>query len=351
MSTVFKDKKTPLLPPEEKFWERYSPHHELPLAGVTSFFIHGLVIGIMVLAAFWYLFQRDSETNKPPSMDMVQVAGGGDAFAGKGGEPGLPGDNPMPTEFVPSPMTNVKETSPNSDTNLKDAPPMELDIPAVSFAQDAKQDVESVLAKMEKEASEQAKKDTAPVQQPKKTAGSGNPKGIGGKGGSGGGPGKGTKGSGLGSGGLGGRQTKAEIYARRWGFAVTGVAKDHIAWYIAMGVKVAIRAPNGQDFLFIQDLRRRPVDLVPGIIPDPKDVVTWENKLPASLERLAVELKLKYVPRDVIISLPKERQERLAEEELRFAQKMGRRSDQIVFTTFDFQLRDGHYEPMVVKQE
>jgi len=30
------------LPPEERFWQHYSPHHEAPLAGVGSFTLHGL---------------------------------------------------------------------------------------------------------------------------------------------------------------------------------------------------------------------------------------------------------------------------------------------------------------------
>jgi hypothetical protein len=352
MSTAVKDEKTSLLPPDEKFWERYSPHHELPLAGVTSFFIHGLVIGIMVLAAFWYLFQRDSESNKPPSMDMVQVAGGGDAFAGKGGEPGLPGDNPMPTEFVPSPMTNVKETLPNLDTNLKDAPPMELDIPEVRHP-DAKQDVESVLAKMEKEAAEQAKKDNTPVQKPRKlvTPGTGNPKGAGGQGGSGGGLGKGTKGSGLGSGGPGGRKaTKAEIYAWRWRFDLTGSGKDHANKLAAFGVTLAIPTAEGK-YLFIQDLRRRPVDLQPGNIERFKDAVKWKNSEPGSLRDLAKELQLRFVPTVVIMLLPQDREEKMAAEEMRFAQKMGRPPQQIQATWFDFRLRDGVYEPVAFRQE
>src|SRR5437016_12516859 len=103
MSTAAKEKPKPLLPPDEKFWQRYSPHHEFPLAGVTSFFIHGLVLGILVLAALWYMFQRDSDSYKPPSMDVVQVSGGGDAFGeGAGGEPGLPGE--PRAEVTPSPL-------------------------------------------------------------------------------------------------------------------------------------------------------------------------------------------------------------------------------------------------------
>src|SRR5262245_37272678 len=120
MSTAAKQQR-PLLPPDEKFWIRYSAHHELPLAGMTSFFIHGLVFGLMALAGFWYLFQRESESNRPPTMDMVESAGGGDGPEGAGGEPGFPGEaNPKQTEFVPSPMTNSVEV-PELGTNLKEA--------------------------------------------------------------------------------------------------------------------------------------------------------------------------------------------------------------------------------------
>src|SRR5437763_51161 len=77
MSTVTKERNEPMLPPDESFWQRYSPHHEFSLAAMTSFFVHGLVVGIMCLWALgvlWYLFQGAAENRKPPSMDVVQIS-------------------------------------------------------------------------------------------------------------------------------------------------------------------------------------------------------------------------------------------------------------------------------------
>jgi len=49
-------------PIEEKFWKRYSPHHELPLSSVSSIAVHALgivaVIAFAVLAGEWS--SRDS---------------------------------------------------------------------------------------------------------------------------------------------------------------------------------------------------------------------------------------------------------------------------------------------------
>src|SRR5438552_2825247 len=35
-------------PPEERFWQRYSPHHELSLSGTASLVLHALVMGLLL---------------------------------------------------------------------------------------------------------------------------------------------------------------------------------------------------------------------------------------------------------------------------------------------------------------
>jgi hypothetical protein len=42
----------PLVPPDERFWQRYSRHGELPLSGATSLALHLLVFGLLVLIAY-----------------------------------------------------------------------------------------------------------------------------------------------------------------------------------------------------------------------------------------------------------------------------------------------------------
>ena len=41
----------PLVPPDERFWQRYSRHGELPLSGATSLAVHLLVFGLLVAVA------------------------------------------------------------------------------------------------------------------------------------------------------------------------------------------------------------------------------------------------------------------------------------------------------------
>ena len=46
-----------LVPPDEQFWQHYSPHYEAPISGVSSLMVHVLVVGLFVglgiLAAIW----------------------------------------------------------------------------------------------------------------------------------------------------------------------------------------------------------------------------------------------------------------------------------------------------------
>src|SRR5262245_35551203 len=136
MSTAAK-KNTPLQPPDERFWQRYSPHHELPLAGMTSVFVHGLIVGGMALAGFLLLLARESESNRPPSMDLVQLTPGSE---GAGAEPGSPGEaGQAQTEAVPTQVTKVTEIVP--DAKLQDARPESFTIPEFSF--DAKEDIDA----------------------------------------------------------------------------------------------------------------------------------------------------------------------------------------------------------------
>src|SRR5262249_3434528 len=55
----------PLLPPAERFWRRYSPHYEFPLASATSVFFHSMVIGILAIGGLAFLFQAGPEAAPP----------------------------------------------------------------------------------------------------------------------------------------------------------------------------------------------------------------------------------------------------------------------------------------------
>ncbi len=72
-----------LVPDDERFWRRYSPHHEFPLSSAASIALHVMAVAVLVLggvlAAKWGL--GDSE--KPIPISMMDDPGGGGQPEGK----------------------------------------------------------------------------------------------------------------------------------------------------------------------------------------------------------------------------------------------------------------------------
>jgi hypothetical protein len=75
-------------PPDEKFWFRYSRHHEMPLSWVGSGAVHLLGLGLLVLAGIAFPFLLKDNASLP--MDVVALNPGP---GGSGGENGI-GNNP-----------------------------------------------------------------------------------------------------------------------------------------------------------------------------------------------------------------------------------------------------------------
>ena len=88
-----------------------------------------------------------------------------------------------------------------------------------------------------------------------------------------------------------------------------------------------------------------------GTLPDPKDFVSWKNTSQASIVGFAREVKLPFLPKTVVLLLPKEREQRMAAEEARFAAEQGRDLRTVRKTYFDFRLRNGSYEPVGIRLE
>jgi hypothetical protein len=351
----------PLIRPDETLWEKYSPHFEMPLASATSLFLHGTIIGVIAIGGMAFFWAANQEAAKPPKMDVVMLEGDGAGLEGLGGASGLPGPpdagGPKRTEQI-TPLNDAKQ--PERGTPRNDAPP-QLGLP---FIDDGKAPLNPELSieleRIAKEAAEQAQKEQKnppPIGSGSDTkksgpVGTGNPKGKGGLGGSGTGLGMGNKqGAGVGKGGFGGRQiTKQEIYAWRWNFELGGSAKEHARKLAAIGVDIAIQNPKGQVF-FVTDLNRRPAELKRGNLPDPKEVVGWRNTRQESISALAQELQLPFTPAFVQMLLPKDKEEKMAAEENRFAGEQRRDLRTVRKTWFEFRLRNGAYEPMAVRFE
>ena len=62
-----------LLPPEQRLWQRYSPHNEAPLSGVTSTVIHALVIGLLLLIIYVHGITQLDDANRPLPVDGEEI--------------------------------------------------------------------------------------------------------------------------------------------------------------------------------------------------------------------------------------------------------------------------------------
>jgi hypothetical protein len=345
----------PLLPPDEQFWQRYSPHYELPLAGATSFFFHGLVVGILAVGGLAFLFRIDVDAAKPPPMDMILVEGGG--FGGPGGEPGLPGA-PGEPGLKEMGLPDAGGSEGDSDASkegveeLPSLPTMELQAPPSDEGTEPSNDVTEKLKQLSIDAEKRA---NAPI--PKKAIG--RSKGILGAKRPGGSTGKlGKGGQGGGPRGFGPKATDQEIKAWRWRFDLTGSPRDHADKLDRTGLIVAVPDPaagkpdpkKGQH-LFIRDLKRRPVMLEKGDFTKYEEAVKWYNRTPESVRGLVKELQLPFVPEYVVLLLPKDREAKMAAEEHRFAQQHGMNPAAVQETWFDFRLQNGVYEPIAIRQK
>jgi hypothetical protein len=263
--------------------------------------------------------------------------------------PSLP-DQPPPPDFPPPPA--------------KDDPVPQLGLPLIDDGKaPASNDLVIELQKLAEAAEKRAKELTPnptplPVPGPKKEGkkigpvGTGNPKGTGGLGGPGSGPGLGKKfGPGIGSGRPGGRPvSKQEIYALRWNFDLSGDGAEHARKLAAMGVTVGIIDGKG-NFYYVTDLNRRPAEVKRDKMPNLQEIVGWQNRKAESIQALARELKLPVVPQAIVLMLPKEREEKMAAEEARFAAEQGRPLNTVRRTWFDFRLRNGVYDPVGIRFE
>src|SRR4051812_11516610 len=120
----------PLVPPEEKFWERYSPNQEMPISGASSFVAHLLIIGLMVfmgVIASMLGFKNDNKIE----VEAVRfnVGGGGGHRQGVGNAPGIgqpiTGPNVETTEDKTQANT-VEPERPTLDPKAAESAPIEV---------------------------------------------------------------------------------------------------------------------------------------------------------------------------------------------------------------------------------
>ena len=343
---------------EERFWQRYSPHYELPLACATSLFTYGVVLAVLAVGGLAFLIRGSAEEQKPAQMDVLLIEGSeGLGLGGPPGLPGLPGD-PGKSELAEGPAgpegsTPGAEAGAEELPELPQVPGMELEAPSTDNPSDSADDLLKQLGKLGQDAEKRSQsppKLSGPTRSGSgtKTAGGGaGPKGSGGQGG----------GKGMPGGGGGRKATDQEIKAWRWRFDLTGGPKEHADKLDRAGLIVAVPDitagkpdPRKGPYLFIKDLKRRPVTIEKGDLAKYEDAVKWYNQRPESVRALGDELKLEQIPPYIVLLLPRDREAKMAAEELRFAKHNRMDISKVQETWFDFRLKNGAYEAVAIRQ-
>ncbi len=327
--------KKELLPPDEKFWQRYSPHHEFPLSATSSVFLHILVFGLiaLVLSSSLFAFFRE----KPIEVDAIVIAGGGGNPLGVGSGPG---DGVIPT----GPEAAAKEKPP--EVIGKDLPTEQLKKPELKPVQltdlpsdpNAKRPIEPETHSLGK-LSEVGKNAKARLE--------GILAGYG-KGGTGSGGGKG-RGTGTGEGDLSG-PGKGTLGVRekrqlRWTMIFnTRSGNDYANQLNGLGAFIAILNPSGE-YLVIRNLKARPVR---GEIEDLRQInrIYWVDDKPQSVNSLAVALGIRSTPDHIVAFFPVDLEKELLEKEMKYFKG---KEDDIEETFFKVVERGGRYETVVTE--
>lgn len=345
------------LTPEGSFWRRYSPHGEFPLSTLTSALFCALAAGLVLLASLFVGLARHSEQQRPPQMDLVEIAGGG-GTEGSGGEgPGSGGPAPR-AENVPAsgpasfPSSHPKLPPPPKLTNPQEVPIVSLPAEIVSGAREVPDDP-LVLQKLTQEAQRLQEQAQREIEQALR-AGQAGKEGKQGSAGSGGGEGGG-KGTGRGkyTGAGRGTQIAGQVLTRRqrrelrWKINFSGSGEEHLAKLKALGITLVL--PAGQGVFQEFDLSRMPpTHRLVKDLHEQANKIKWYNTYLPSLRELARVLHLSAVPPYAVIFLPAALEEEMIRLEHDY---QGLEEDQIELTEFEIQRRpDGSVGPVVVRQ-
>jgi hypothetical protein len=336
-------------PPEEAFWQRYSPHNEFPISSASSVAAFGLGLGLLVFLGFLAGLARHDERRQPPQMDVVEIEGGGTDG------PGAPGSGPFAQ--AKGPRAEAVEENPKSKPdyppkteqtaeNLKDPIRKTLEVPQVKldpglddpalFDQivlEARKDIERDLQRYAPPASKENKGGKVGVKNPGNGGGQGG--GSGDKIGPGGGNSK-----------TGALLTDQERRERRWRIDFSGSGEQHLDKLRALQITLAL--PTGQpNQYFLVDLTRNPPAAIINNLAKQRDKEKWFNSSPASLRELARVLRLRAAPPYAVIFLPPAVEKELIRLEHDYK---GLQEHQIELTEFEIQRRGGQYVPVVVSQ-
>jgi hypothetical protein len=348
------------VPPDERFWKLYSPHHEFPLSGAGSIAVHVLiVIALLVLASsFWG--SRD-EANKPVENRVLEIMGGeglGLDGLGSGTTPlgGTKGQTEVqgPAGGPERPPSKDQVAPGHPKDSLRPKDQLEFPDPKPPPVEDGG----GIFSELDKTV-RRVETDIAVAMNPPP------PKGVVGKvgagkdypskkPGTGGKAGQGTgQGTGVGPGGgtspYGVVLSKQQRRQKRWRILASPDGPIHLAKLQALNVTLVMPTRNPKVFT-VFDLTRKPVQAATTTrLEEHGNKVWWTNRNAAEVKGLASVLGLRETPPCFVIFLPTKLEERMVEIE---EAHQGAQEHEIEETVWDIPLRDGYYarEPVIVEQ-
>lgn len=329
--------KVPLRPPEEKFWVRYSPHHELPVSAAGSFLLHVVGFGLLGLILIGVIKGignvRPVEVGMPVAIEPTGGGGGNPRGIGDGPNTGiLPTGKEAVQPDVREPLVSAGKAAPAPLREVDKTPPALADVASERLIQE--QTTDTVLGQLS-DIGQQARKNIEG-----RIAGRG-------KGGSGSGGGDG---SGIGTGtGPGTGSGKAGIDTRtsrqqRWVMIFnTTDGNDYLRQLQHLGAIVAVPQPGG-GYVVYRDLTRRPLK---GEVEDVGTInrIYWVDDKPHSVESLTRAMGIQPTPTHIAAFFPE-----TLEGDLRRKEQTHYRGkeENIEETRFHIVRRGAKYEPVIV---
>jgi hypothetical protein len=318
-------------PPEEEFWQRYSPHHEFPLSSATSIALHVLILALLAVAG-WWIIRMGSERSAPLADVPVFV----EPPSG-GGAPGPGGNGPGGGQ----PALLIEDVGPKHENpDQIESPKNRLDQPAglPPVVPQNNGDLKRIIGESEQaiiESERITKENREKLRQALRR--SSRP-----------GPGGKDKDEGPGPGGLGTPEEREERLGR-WVMVFDTYSGDDYARQLdSLGAYLGIPHKDGEkvSYLIIRDLHARPAT---GKFEDLADIgrIHWTDAKRESIAPLCHALGIRPVPDHVLAFFPEELERKLLRVELQYK---GLREDQIRETRFKIRkTADGH-EPVVIEQ-
>ncbi len=315
-------------PPDDEFWEKYSPHYEFPLSSVGAIAAH-VVAALIFSGSLWLLSGIDISDTNPVPMIGITVDGDGSGENGAGGG----GGEPMPKEDI-NPLERPMDPSrPIPEADLAKIKELDQWIPKVPSTDDGlrPQDLDTIQ-KINK-LNDDLRKALLDGMSRKKGKGPGDGAGNSGV------EGKGSNATGDPS-SSGNRAVRWELNFR------TNDARDYLNQLAAMKATLVIPQPTDWK---TNKAYRNLLSNPSGEIFEMKDMpgLYFVDDSSDSAGRIGEVLKLSFSPPFFIAFFPKEIEEKLAKEERAYR---GRKESEIFSTKFKILIRNGEPAITVVDQ-